>query len=122
MKKAIIIHFTLSIAIGVLFFGLGSIDKNRLEQASIDYKPNLLFAHDKAIAHDGGSVHWESLMYSAHEGRRLKVWEENGKTEVTDGFQGSSWTWKYHNFVWLLLMLLASLTSCLICICAKNKN
>ena len=90
---------------GILFFSLGTIDKSRVSKASLSFQPNLLFAHDKLLLSDGGSIYWESLIYSAHESRAMRVWEENGETKVADGFQGSQWTWKYHNLIWIWLII-----------------
>ena len=121
MKKSLLIHITLAVIAGTLFFGLGTIDKNRYNKASISHKPVLLFSHEKAIAHDGGSIHWDSIIYSAHEARRMRVWEEDGKQVIADGFQGKWWMWKYHNLVWISLILLASLL-CSIITLKVSKN
>lgn len=111
MKKIIIIHISLCLLVSLLFWGLGSIDKNRFEKASANHKPSLLFAHDKILIKDGGSIYWESLMYRATEQRRMRTWKEQGKTIVADGFQGTSWNWKYHNLIWIWLIIVGSLIS-----------
>ncbi len=105
---------------GVMFFALGSIDKNRLEKGTISHKPELFFSHDKALVSDGGSIYWESLIYSADENRRMRVWEEGEDTKIADGFQGTSWTWKYHNLVWIYLIIGGSFLGSLITWSRKN--
>ncbi len=114
MKLTILTHIILGAIVTGLFFGLGFIDMNRLGEATLKHKPSLLFAHSKAIAHDGGSIHWDSLIYSGHEGRRMRIWEEDGKTVVADGFQGQNWTWKYHNLIWIYLVIAGSLMGSLL--------
>ena len=90
MKKILLIHIALWIITGALFYSLGSIDKKRLDRATITHKPSLLFAYDKLLVQDGGSIYWRSLMYSANEHRRMRVWEKDDKTEVGDDFNISS--------------------------------
>ncbi len=120
MKKILQIHVSLWVIIAWLFFGLGNIDKKRFEAASLSHKPSLLFSHDKLLVKDGGSIYWESLIYSAHEGRGMRAWEEDGETKIADGFQGIWWTWKYHNLVWLYLIIGGSFVGSSISCYRKN--
>jgi hypothetical protein len=109
MIRIFIIHSVLAIILTVAFFSLGFYDKSNLEKASLTHKPQLLFNHSKDIAKDGGSIYWDSRIYSASEQREMRVWEVDGETQVAAGFQGVLWTWKYHNLVWLLMILAGSL-------------
>lgn len=109
MKRIGIIHFFVLIITTSIFWGLGLIDKTRFDKASLTHKPELLFCYDKAVAKDGGSVYWDSLFYRAWEGRQMLVLEENGETNITNDFQGTTWTWKYHNFLWISCIVGASL-------------
>ena len=105
MKMILLIHVILCIATGAIFTSLGMIDKGRLNKASLSHKPELLFAFDKGLVRDGGSIYWDSLIYSAQEYRATRAWKEDGETKIADGFQGVSWTWKYHNLVWIWLII-----------------
>jgi hypothetical protein len=93
MKRILIVHLILGIVTGVIFTSLGKIDKGHLDKASLSHKPELLFAHDKLLVRDGGSIYWDSLIYWAQENR------------VGAGFQGVTWTWKFHNLIWIWLII-----------------
>jgi len=92
-----------------VFFMLGWIDKARLDQASLTNKPKLVFAHEKIIVKDGGSVIWESFIYSAGESRHMEVIQLNDM-HIIDGFQGVNWKWEFHNLLWILLTVGVSFT------------
>ena len=105
MRRILTIHIILLLTAIGAFFTLGWIDKTRFDKASLSYEPELLFSYSKCLIRDGGSIYWDSLIYNAHESRRMRVWQEGGETQVADGFQGTSWTWKYHNVVWISLII-----------------
>ncbi len=105
MKKILLIHLMLCIATGVIFISLGKIDKGRLDKASLSHKPELLFSHDKMLVKDGGSIYWDSLIYRAEERRATRSWLEDRENEISKGFQGVTWTWKFHNLIWIFLVI-----------------
>jgi len=98
MKPIILLHCVLIIIATTLFVSLAVIDKHLLEKASLSHHPDLMFSHQKSIFEDGGSISWESLMYSAYENREMKM-------DGSDDFRGTRWTWKLHNLLWIWLVL-----------------
>ena len=100
---------------------MGAIDKNRFDKASLSHHPELLFNHARNIVRDGGSIVWESLMYSAHEGRAMQVSSEDGEVKIEDGFQGTRWTWKYYNLGWVWLVIGGSIVGSITSHLRKNK-
>ncbi len=113
MGRIIFIHAGLLIAALTVFFTLGAIDKARLEKASASHNPELLFNHARHLIEDGGSIYWESLIYSAEERRAALVYEEKGIAKVSS-FQGVWWEWKYHNAIWICLIVGGSFMGSLI--------
>lgn len=109
MRKNITIHLIVSFILIGVFFLLGWVDKSRFDKASVDHKPQLLFAHEKIIIQDGGSVIWSSFMYDAFESRRMEVTriskDSKDEVKIHDGFQGTRWSWKPHNLLWVLLLV-----------------
>lgn len=124
MKQILLTHIILFIVAVGTFFSLGWIDKARFDQASLSHKPKLLFSHSKHLMHDGGSIHWESVLYYAHESRRMRVWEEHGETQVANGFQknDSYWRWEYRNLIWICLMIGASFTGAIFTFLKMNPE
>ena len=126
MKKIILIHACMLATSIFLFFTCGVIDKGRLEKASLSHHPNLLFSHEKCVVRDGGSIYWRSLIYNGYEKRSMKLWEEDEELLGERDFQGIDWTWKYHNLVWLALMVgssfVGSVVTCLRCKPIKEAN
>lgn len=59
--------------------------------------------------YDGGSIRYESFVYSALESRRREAAkDENGNDVWRAGYQGFTWSWKHLNTLWIIVILATS--------------
>ena len=110
MKKNISIHLALFALLIAAFYAAGLVDKARLDASNADTRKVPLFSHTECYFLDGGSIGYDSFVYSAFESRRLEdVKDEDGRVlGGWSGYQGYTWRWHHLNTLWIAALLALS--------------
>lgn len=89
-----------------VFYSVGLIDRARLGASGVEIRKAPLFIHTADYFYDGGSIRYDSFVYSAFESRRREVFkDEEGRERSRPGYQGYYWRWKHLNSLWILALI-----------------
>jgi len=110
LKKILFIHLTLFISLASAFYATGLIDKARLDTSDINTRNVPIFSYRERHVTDGGSIFYESFIYSAFESRRLEVIKDKNGISLTvqSGYQGYTWKWHHHRMLLIASILAVS--------------